>query len=71
MHLTLNVIYPLRLSEADLALPRRGFKLDAALRDRKGFSTLSPEVASWSTGQDIIVKLRERLSTLLMGRTPP
>ena len=63
--------YSLRLSEADLALPRRGFKLDAALREGKFVSGLWPEVASWSTGHDIIVKLRERLSTLMMSKTPP
>ena len=62
---------PLRLSETDLALPRRGFKLDSALREKKRFSTLRPEVASWSTGQDIVVKLRQRLSALMMSKTPP
>ena len=53
----------LRLSEADLAFSRKGFKLDTALRD-KGLSTLRPEVISWTTEEHIMIieKLRERLS---------
>ena len=54
----------LRLSEADLAFLRKGFKLDTALRD-KGLSMLRPEVISWTTGGHIIEKLRERLSALI------
>ena len=54
----------LRLSEADLAFLRKGFKLDTALRD-KGLSMLRPEVISWTTGGHIIEKLRESLSALI------
>ena len=54
-----------------MAFPRRGFKLDAALREKKGSSTLRPEVHSWTTGEHIIEKLRQRLFVLTMlGKSP-
>ena len=69
---TADLCAVLRLSEADLAFPRRGFKLDAALRGKDGSSALRPEVASWTTGEDIIEELRKRLTVLMMrGKSPP
>ena len=58
---TADLCAVLRLSEADLAFVRKGFKLDTALRD-KGLSTLRPQAISWTTGEHIIEELRERLS---------
>ena len=67
---TADLCAVLRLSEADLAFPRRGFKLDTALRE-EGSSRLRPEVISWTTGEDIVEKLRQRLSTLMLSKSPP
>ena len=65
---TADLCAVLRLSETDLAFPRRGFKLDAALCG-KGSAAIRPEVAAWSTGRDVVERLRERLCAT--AGTPP
>ena len=66
---TADLCAVLRLSEADMAFPRRGFKLDAALSDKSSTAAIRPEVASWSTGRDVVERLRERLC--VMAGKPP